>query len=624
MRPCRTFDPCRARPLGAIIGVCRPSEPLTVKSPLVAALLLALALPAGAALAAPPATPAAAPASLAAESPADAQFRAIYEKEWAWREAGGGEASEDGDGPANATRMPDVGAAAQQGRLKVWDDVLAQLDKVDTQALSAENRINYAIYRDQVFNLAADVRLRAYEMPFNADSSFWSNLSFMARREMKTAQDYRNYIARLNDVPRYFDQQTENMRAGLKRGFSVPRAVLDGREVSIATVSELKDPTQSPLYAPFKKLPASIPAAEQAQLQEQARQAIGGSVVPAFAKLRTFFVNEYVPQARTTLAAEAMPGGKAYYKQQIHEYTTLDLTPQQIHEIGLKEVARIQAEMDGIIKQVEFKGSFAEFLTFLRTDPQFYAKTPDELLHRAAWISKRVDGVIGKYMTLPRARFTIVPVPPDIAPFWTAGRGGMGTYWLNTYNLPARPLYNLPALTLHESDPGHALQGALAAEQGEQPAFRRNNYISAYGEGWGLYCEKLGVEMGIYETPYEDFGRLTYEMWRAARLVIDTGVHHKGWTREQALSYLRDHTALSEHEVTTEVDRYISWPGQALSYKLGEIAIVRLRAQAEQELGDRFDVKAFHDAVLSQGSVPLPVLEAQIQAFIAQRKAAAS
>jgi len=607
-----------------MIGVCRPSEPLTVKSPLVAALLLALALPAGAALAAPPAAPAAAPASLAAESPADAQFRAIYEKEWAWREAGGGEASEDGDGPANATRMPDVGAAAQQGRLKVWDDVLAQLDKIDPQALSADNRINYAIYRDQVFNLAAEVRLRAYEMPFNADSSFWSNLSFMARREMKTAQDYRNYIARLNDVPRYFDQQTENMRAGLKRGFSVPRAVLDGREVSIATVSELKDPTQSPLYAPFKKLPAGIPAAEQAQLQEQARQAIGGSVVPAFAKLRTFFVSEYVPQARTTLAAEAMPGGKAYYKQQIHEYTTLDLTPQQIHEIGLKEVARIQAEMNGIIKQVEFKGSFGEFLTFLRTDPQFYAKTPDELLHRAAWISKRVDGVIGKYMTLPRARFTIVPVPPDIAPFWTAGRGGMGTYWLNTYNLPARPLYNLPALTLHESDPGHALQGALAAEQGEQPAFRRNNYISAYGEGWGLYCEKLGVEMGIYETPYEDFGRLTYEMWRAARLVIDTGVHHKGWTREQALSYLRDHTALSEHEVTTEVDRYISWPGQALSYKLGEIAIVRLRAQAEQELGDRFDIKAFHDAVLSQGSVPLPVLEAQIQAFIAQRKAAAS
>lgn len=590
-----------------------------MKSPLVAALLLALALPAGAALAA---APAAAPASLAAESPADAQFRAIYEKEWTWRQDGGGAASEDDDGPANATRMPDVGPAAQQARLKVWDDVLGQLDKVDRTALSPDNQVNYAIYRDQVFNLAAEVRLGGYEMPFNADSSFWSNLSFMARREMKTAQDYRNYIARLNDVPRYFDQQTGNMRAGLKRGFSVPRAVLDGREVSIATVSELKDPTASPLYAPFKTLPSSIPAADQAQLQAQARQAISGSVVPAFAKLRTFFVGEYVPQARTTLAAEAMPGGEAYYKQQIHQYTTLDLTPQQIHEIGLKEVARIQKEMDAVIKQVEFKGSFAQFLTFLRTDPQFYAKTPDELLYRAAWISKRVDGVIGKYMTLPRARFTIVPVPPDIAPFWTAGRGGMGTYWLNTYNLPARPLYNLPALTLHESDPGHALQGALAAEQGQLPEFRRNAYISAYGEGWGLYCEKLGVEMGIYETPYEDFGRLTYEMWRAARLVIDTGVHHKGWTREQAIAYLRDHTALSEHEVTTEVDRYISWPGQALSYKLGEIAIVRLRAQAEKALGDRFDVKGFHDAVLKQGSVPLPVLEQQIQAYIAQRKAA--
>nr|WP_227255477.1 DUF885 family protein [Stenotrophomonas maltophilia] len=571
-------------------------------------------------VAAPPALAASAPATT--ESAADAAFRALYEKEWKWRQAGGGEASEDGDAPANATRLPDVGAAAQQARLKVWDQTLAELKKIDPKTLSADNQVNYAIYRDQVFNLAEEVRLRAYEMPFNSDSSFWSNLSFMARREMKTAQDFRNYIARLDDVPRYFGQQTENMRAGLKRGFSVPRAVLDGREVSIATVAELKDPTESPLYAPFKKLPASIPAAEQAQLQAQARAAISGKVVPAFQQLRTFFVNEYVPQARTTLAAEAMPEGKAFYRQQIHEYTTLDLSPDEIHRIGLGEVARIQKEMNDIIQQVGFKGSFGEFLTFLRTDPQFYAKTPNELLYRAAWISKRIDGVIGKYMTLPRARFTIVPVPPDIAPFWTAGRGGMGTYWLNTYNLPARPLYNLPALTLHESDPGHALQGALAAEQGEQPEFRRNAYISAYGEGWGLYSEKLGVEMGIYETPYEDFGRLTYEMWRAARLVIDTGVHSKGWTREQAIAYLRDHTALSEHEVTTEVDRYISWPGQALSYKLGEIAIVRLRAQAEKELGDKFDVKGFHDAVLKQGSVPLPVLEQQIQAYIAQRKQA--
>jgi len=593
-----------------------------VKSPLTVALLLTLGLSATPAFAAAPS----APATLATQS-VDDQFKAIYEKEWAWRQTGGGEASEDSDAPASSTKLPDVGAAAQQARLKVWDDVLAQLEAIDPAKLSAENQVNYAIYKYQVQSLAEEVRLRSYEMPFNSDSSFWSNLSFMARREMKTAQDYRNYIARLNDVPRYFDQQMDNMRAGLARGFSVPRAVLEGRDVSISTVAELKGPTESPLYEPLKKLPQSIPAAEQAKLQAEARQAISGSVVPAFGKLLTFYRQEYVPQSRTTLAAEAMPGGKEFYQAQIREYVTLDLSPQQIHAQGLSEVNRIQREMNAIIDKVGFKGKseqtrFADFLEFLRTDPQFYAKTPDELLWRAAWISKRVDGVIGKYMTLPRARFTIVPVPPDIAPFWTAGRGGMGTYWLNTYNLPARPLYNLPALTLHESDPGHALQGALAAEQTGQPEFRRSAYISAYGEGWGLYTEKLGVDMGIYQTPYEDFGRLTYEMWRACRLVIDTGVHHYGWDRDRAIAYLRDHTALSEHEVTTEVDRYISWPGQALSYKLGEITIVKLREKAEKELGDKFDIKGFHDAVLKQGSVPLPVLEQQINAYIAERKAA--
>jgi len=593
-----------------------------VKSPLTVALLLTLGLSAAPAFAAT----ASAPAMLATQS-LDDQFKAIYEKEWAWRQTGGGEASEDSDASANSTRLPDVSAAAQQARLKVWDEVLAQLKAIDPAKLSAENQVNYAIYKYQVESLAEEVRLRSYEMPFNSDSSFWSNLSFMARGEMKTATEYRNYIARLNDVPRYFDQQMVNMRAGLARGFSVPRAVLEGRDVSISTVAELKDPTESPLYEPLKKLPSSIPAAEQAKLQAEARQAISGSVVPAFGKLLTFYREEYVPQSRTTLAAEAMPGGKEFYQAQIREYVTLDLSPQQIHAQGLSEVNRIQQQMNAIIDKLGFKGKseqtrFADFLEFLRTDPQFYAKTPDELLWRAAWISKRVDGVIGKFMTLPRARFTIVPVPPDIAPFWTAGRGGMSTYWLNTYNLPARPLYNLPALTLHESDPGHALQGALAAEQTGQPEFRRSAYISAYGEGWGLYTEKLGIDMGIYQTPYEDFGRLTYEMWRACRLVIDTGVHHYGWDRDRAIAYLRDHTALSEHEVTTEVDRYISWPGQALSYKLGEITIVKLREKAEKELGDKFDIKGFHDAVLKQGSVPLPVLEQQINAYIAERKAA--
>ncbi|HRF84174.1 MAG: DUF885 family protein [Xanthomonadales bacterium] len=588
--------------------------------PLPAILLLALGLAS---------TPAPA-AKARTATRADAAFQAVYEKEWAWRRHQDGAADEDSAAEAgnlNPT-LPDVSPAAQQARLDVWDAVLRQLDAIDPARLSEANRVNLAIYRDQVRNLAEETRLRGYEMPFNSDSSFWANLNFMARRPMHSAEAHRAYIARLNDVPRYFDQQTENMRAGLARGFSVPRAVLAGREGSIAAVADLKDPTQAALYAPFKNLPAKIPAAEQQALREAAQAAIRDSVIPAYAKLQAFFREEYVPAARTTLAASAMPDGPAYYRQQIREYTTLDLTPEQIHRIGLDEVARIRGEMDAIIDQLGFQGRspetrFQDFLRFLRTDPQFYASEPQRLLERAAWIAKRVDAQVGKYVSLPRGLFTIVPVPDDIAPFWTSGRGGLGTYWVNTYDLPSRPLYNLPALTLHEASPGHALQAALSQEQGDLPAFRRDSYISAYGEGWGLYSEKLGKEMGIYETPYEDFGRLTYEMWRAARLVIDTGIHHYGWTRDQALAYLRDNTALSEHEVTTEVDRYISWPGQALSYKLGELAIVRLRAKAEAALGDDFDLRAFHDAILAEGSVPLPVLEERIDAFIARSQAAA-
>ena len=578
------------------------------------------------------------PAFAQAQAPqanaADQAFQSIYKAEWNWRMQQLPGFDEDSDNSARppANSLQDVGPEAQARRLAYLDGVLEKLDGIDPEALSAQERVNFAVYRPQIEHAAAELRFRDYEMPFNADSSFWSDLGFMAGADLRDAAAYRAYASRLRDVPRYFDQQIVNMRAGLARGFSVPRAVLDGRDGSIAMVAELKSPEDASFWKPYARMPATIPAAEQEALRAEGRAAIREAVIPAFARLLTFFRNDYVPQARTTLAAEAMPDGAAWYREQIRKYTTLDQSPDEIHAIGLQEVASIRAEMEAIIDKLGFEGTskgraaseqrFADFLHFLRTDPQFYAKTPQELLDDAAWISKRVDGEVGKIIgTLPRGRFTIVEVPPEIAPFWTAGRGGAGTYWLNTYNLPSRPLYNLPALTLHESSPGHSLQAALAQEQGEQPAFRRDNYISAYGEGWALYTEKLGKEMGIYETPYEDFGRLTYEMWRAARLVIDTGVHHKGWSRDQALAFLRDHTALSEHEVTTEVDRYISWPGQALSYKLGEIAIVRLRAEAERELGPKFDIKAFHDAVLKQGSVTLPVLESQIRAFIAASKA---
>jgi uncharacterized protein (DUF885 family) len=331
-----------------------------------------------------------------------------------------------------------------------------------------------------------------------------------------------------------------------------------------------------------------------------------------------FMRNDYMPHARTTLAAESLPDGKAYYQSKIVEFTTTSLSARQIHEIGLSEMAKIRAEMHEAMKAAHFDGDLPAFLRFLRTDPQFYARTPEELLMRAAWVAKKFDGKADQYFGyLPRRRFAIKPVPPDQAPYYTAGRGGPGVYLVNTWNLPARALYSLPALTLHESAPGHAFQMPVAMEQKGVPPFRRA-YISAFGEGWALYAERLGSEMGIYETPYETFGMLSYQAWRAARLVVDTGIHARGWTREQAQAYMHDNTALSDHEIETEVDRYISWPGQALSYYLGEMAIMDARKKAQAALGPKFDIRAFHDTVLQLGSVPLPVLEARIDRFIAE------
>jgi len=549
---------------------------------------------------------------------ATARFHAIYTKEWAWRQAQfKGEDDEDNHGSALADHLPKVDAETQAMREHYWADVLKQLEAISPAQLHGDDPVNYAVYRNQIQTLLADQQFRTWQMPFNSDTAFWTNLGFTARRTLRTADDYRHYIDQLKDIPRYFDEETANMRAGLARGFSVPRVTLTGRDQSIADVAEAKG-DDNLFYTPFRKMPAVIPADVQAQLRQQGRDAIAQSVIPAYAKLLDFIRNTYTKQARTTLAAEAMPDGKAFYQSQIREFTTLDMTPDAIHALGLKEVARLHQEMLDTIKDTGFKGSFPEFLHYLRTDPKFYPKTADELLKDAAWIAKRVDGKVGNYIgRLPRARFAIEPVPADLAPFYTGGRGGPGVYLVNTYDLPSRPLYSLTALTLHESAPGHAFQMPLAAEHEGLPDFRRYTYISAYGEGWALYSERLGVEMDMYDTPYDRFGYLSYQMWRACRLVVDTGIHHKGWTREQAQAFMRDNTALSEHEIETEVDRYIAWPGQALSYYLGELAIVDARAKAEKALGEHFDLRAFHDTVLSLGSVPLPVLQEEVDKFIA-------
>jgi len=546
---------------------------------------------------------------------ADERFRAIYEAEWRWRkeQLPGGE---DSNLPL-ADHLPKVDPASEGERRKYWEETLAKVNALARADLSAAEQVNYDIYRAQLQVLIDHERFRDFEMPANSDSTFWTDLGYTARRPFRTLTDYEHWIAQMRDIPRYFDEQMDEMRAGLKRGFTPPRVTLEGRDASITAVTSAT-PEGSLFYTPFTEMPGIAPE-KQAALRAQAVATIRDVVQPAYVKLLAFMRSEYLPGTRTTLAAEALPDGKAYYRAKIREFTTLDMEPEAIHKLGVAEVERLHAAMIAEMHATGFSGDFAQFLKFLRTDPRFYAKTPQELLMRAAWIAKVFDGKASTYFGyLPRARFAIRPVPEDLAPFYTAGRGGPGVYLLNTYDLPSRPLYNLTALTLHESAPGHAFQIPIAAEHKGQPEFRRHSYISAYGEGWALYCEKLGDEMGMYETPYDRFGMLGYQIWRAARLVVDTGVHSEGWTREQAMDYLREYTALPEREIGTEVDRYIAWPGQALSYYLGERAILEGRERAEHALGERFNIRAFHDAVLELGSVPLPVLTARIERFIAE------
>ncbi|MGN6123762.1 MAG: DUF885 domain-containing protein [Sphingomonas oligoaromativorans] len=558
---------------------------------------------------------------LVAAAPQDwnARFKAIYSDEYAWRL----HSFAQPEGPRGqrimSAHLPDVSPQAQAERTAMWEKVEGQLATVPQDRLTAENRVNFAVYKGQIDALLAAQRFHEWEKPANSDSSFWGDLSSVDDKPLRSAQEYRNFISQLTEVPRYFDQQIANMKAGEARGFTPPKVTLTGRDGSIAMVANAKSAEETGFWAPFKTMPANIPAAEQETLRAEARKAIMTSVVPSYAKLLTYWQGDYVPHANPELAAEKQPGGAAYYRSKIREFTTLDLTPDQIHAIGLQEVASIHAEMLAVMKQVGFKGDFPAFLTFLRTDPRFYAKTPDELLKDAAWIAKTFDGKAATWFGhLPRRRFAIIPVPAAIAPFYTAGRGGDGVYLVNTQNLPSRPLYQLTALTLHESAPGHAFQIPLAAEAKDQPEFRSAGYISAYGEGWALYCERLGDEMGMYQTPYDRFGMLSYQMWRASRLVVDTGVHHLGWTRAQAIAFLHDNTALSDHEIETEVDRYISWPGQALSYYLGEKTIRDDRAKAEKALGPKFNIRAFHDTILALGSVPMSALNARVDQFIAE------
>lgn len=502
--------------------------------------------------------------------------------------------------------------------------LLAQLDAIDVNKLSEENRINLTIIRAQVQNSVDEYVFNSHYMPLTSEYGFHSSLSFMvSQSDFKTSADFQLYLERLQQVPRFFAQNIGWMRKGLEVGLTQPKAVLQGYQDSI-TAYIVDDVTQSEFYKPFLTNTAGLSSSEFSTLQQQAKKVIKEQVIGAYKDYLTFFNEEYQPGARSDIGISSTPNGEAFYANRAKYYTTTDMTPKEIHELGLKEVARIRAEMDEVIKQVGFEGTFAEFVHFLRTDPQFYATTPEELLKEASYIAKKMDAQLPKlFHTLPRLPYGVAPVPASIAPKYTTGRYSgsrrddqAGYYWVNTYALDKRPLYVLEALTLHEAVPGHHLQIALNAELEYLPSYRRDAYLSAFGEGWGLYSEYLGLEAGFYQDPYSNFGRLTYEMWRAARLVVDTGMHMYGWSRERAMNFMSENTALSLHNVKTETDRYISWPAQALSYKIGELTIKRLRKEAEQALGQNFDIREFHNQILRHGSVPLSVLEEQVRLYI--------
>lgn len=526
-------------------------------------------------------------------------------------------------------KLPSVTVADEERREKATRDFLKRLDAIDRAPLVATDGLNYDLFRRTLSDRLGEYEFKTYLMPITNREGFHTEFPQLPDRvPLENAKDYDNYCARLEACNTYIGQYIGTMRAGIKGGYVLPKVVMEGWETAI-DAHIVDDPTQSLLYTPFEKFPDAVSASDRTRLTERGKKAITGSVVPGYRALHDFMAKEYVPACRETIGASALPNGKAFYEHRIRYYTTLDLTPQQVHETGLAEVKRIRAEMDQVIAKTGFKGTFPEFVNFLRTDKRFYVDTPEQLLKEVSYICKEMDGQLPTlFKTLPRMPYGVKPIPDFIAPKTStayynqpAGDGTRaGTYYMNTYDLKARPLYELEALTFHESVPGHHLQIAIMQELPDVPNFRRYTFFTAFVEGWGLYSERLGIEAGFYQDPYSDFGRLTYEMWRATRLVVDTGIHSMGWTRQQAIDYMAANGALSMHNITTEVDRYISWPGQAVAYKTGELKIRELRAYAEKELGPKFDVREFHDVVLWSGAVPLDILDANVHAWVAKVK----
>jgi uncharacterized protein (DUF885 family) len=526
-------------------------------------------------------------------------------------------------------QLPKVSLADENRRAAARRSYLSALERIDRDALSNVGQVNYDIFGISLRNGIRDHQFKLHLMPVTDRYGFHIEFPELPRNlSLSTVRDYENYIARLGRFAEYAAGHVELMREGVRQGMTTPSVIMQRYNEPIEA-QIVDDSEKSLLYAPLREFPTGVPESDHERLRAAARKAIAESVVPGYREFLKFMKAEYVPNCRGTIAASALPQGRDFYRYCVEKFTTLDdLTPQQVHEIGLAEVARIRGEMDEIIRKVEFEGDFAAFTEYLRNEPKFYAKTPEELEKEVAFAMKRMEGELPKlFGRLPRMPCGVRQVPAYIAPQATfayyqtpAGDGSRaGFFYINTFNLPSRPLYMIEALSLHESIPGHHLQLAIQQELDDLPPFRKYTGFTAYVEGWALYSERLGLEAGFYTDPYSDFGRLTMEIWRACRLVVDTGMHYLGWTREQAIDFMRANSAMPMHDIRAEVDRYIGWPGQALGYKIGELKIRELRTDAEERLGERFDVREFHDVVLGSGSVPLGVLEKNVAEWVDER-----
>lgn len=570
------------------------------------------------------------PAVLGADS-ASQQLSAFLDEWWEF------DMRED---PLNATRVGDHRAndrlpretvADQERRMKARRALLGKLQAVPRSELNRSEQINYDIGERQLKDDLAEFQFRGHLMPITNRSGFHISFPELPRQvPLNNLRDFENYVARLRAFGTYTDDHIELMREGIRQKAVLPVVVLEGYRESIDS-HIVERPEASLLFAPFTQFPNAVAESDHERLRDAGRAAILESIVPAYRRFGEFMQREYLPAARSSIGASALPDGREFYRHRVRTFTTLDVTPEQVHETGLNEVRRIRQEMTEIIKKLKFEGDFAQFLAFLRTDPRFYAQSPEQLQKEVALILKRMDGELPRlFRTLPRTPYGLREVPAYIAPRTTSayysppvGDGSRGgTYYINTFNLKSRPLYEMEALSLHEAVPGHHLQIALQQERNDLPRFRRFASFTAFVEGWALYAERLGLEVGFYQDPYSDFGRLGFEMWRACRLVVDTGMHYLDWSREQAIAFMAENTALSLHNIEAEIDRYIAWPGQALGYKIGELKIRELRKQSETTLGIGFDLREFHEVVLRDGALPLSVLESQVRSYLAAKSAA--